>query len=238
MSLYKIPLILSGAAAFHVAITPPNSSPAQEERTKFAAEGMGKKVMRWWPVVLKSSYWFGAFWEVAVILSLLSPSEPTAQSILSFLSTSPARLSPNIYIGPAFLFAWIVAILGSWIRWECFRTLGRLFTFELSIRDQHHLVTAGPYSFVRHPSYTGAYMSLSCTAMMQLTPGSWLLECGMSGTILGGMLVMLWVGSTAMYCALLFYRTIKEDEVLQEVFEQEWDEWAERVPYRLLPYVY
>jgi len=37
----------------------------------------------------------------------------------------------------------------------CYRTLGRHFTFQLSIKRNHTLVKDGPYAVVRHPGYTG-----------------------------------------------------------------------------------
>ena len=30
-----------------------------------------------------------------------------------------------------------------------------MFTFEMSIRKDHMLITSGPYGVVRHPGYTG-----------------------------------------------------------------------------------
>lgn len=49
----------------------------------------------------------------------------------------------------------LLATIGGYIRWTCYCALGRLFTFEMSIRDDHTLVTDGPYAWVRHPGYTG-----------------------------------------------------------------------------------
>ncbi|KAF9357164.1 hypothetical protein BGX26_004133 [Mortierella sp. AD094] len=42
-------------------------------------------------------------------------------------------------------------------RWS-FITLGRFFTYQLTIRPGHLLVQSGPYKFLRHPSYTGAIL--------------------------------------------------------------------------------
>jgi protein-S-isoprenylcysteine O-methyltransferase Ste14 len=38
-------------------------------------------------------------------------------------------------------------------------TLGRFFTFRVSIQEDHRVVQTGPYSFVRHPGYTGALVA-------------------------------------------------------------------------------
>jgi protein-S-isoprenylcysteine O-methyltransferase Ste14 len=33
--------------------------------------------------------------------------------------------------------------------------LGRFFQYRIEIQPEHHVVTGGPYRYVRHPSYTG-----------------------------------------------------------------------------------
>ncbi|KAF9488021.1 hypothetical protein BDN71DRAFT_1478166 [Pleurotus eryngii] len=39
-----------------------------------------------------------------------------------------------------------------------FTTLGRFFDFQVRIQADHKLITKGPYSYVRHLSYTGFYL--------------------------------------------------------------------------------
>lgn len=36
--------------------------------------------------------------------------------------------------------------------------MGSMFTFEMSIRKNHELVTSGPYAIVRHPGYTSVML--------------------------------------------------------------------------------
>jgi len=36
-----------------------------------------------------------------------------------------------------------------------------MFTFEMSIRKNHKLITSGPYAIVRHPSYVGVILVAS-----------------------------------------------------------------------------
>jgi len=49
---------------------------------------------------------------------------------------------------------WIVWA-GISVRWWSFRTLGRYFTLDIMISADQPVITAGPYHFVRHPSYAG-----------------------------------------------------------------------------------
>ncbi|KAM5531771.1 hypothetical protein V8D89_014541 [Ganoderma adspersum] len=48
------------------------------------------------------------------------------------------------------------------------------FTFEVIIKDDHKLITSGPYSYVRHPSYTG---------ILCLTTGAYLMHFGAGGYV-------------------------------------------------------
>ena len=51
-------------------------------------------------------------------------------------------------------------ILGVALRWYSVSVLGKYFTFDVAIHRGHVLVEAGPYRYVRHPSYTGALLSI------------------------------------------------------------------------------
>jgi protein-S-isoprenylcysteine O-methyltransferase Ste14 len=66
----------------------------------------------------------------------------------------------KIQFSSLFLLGTFLTGLGGYIRYSCYRELGRLFTFEMSIRKDHKLVTSGPYSIVRHPGYTGAVLTV------------------------------------------------------------------------------
>lgn len=45
------------------------------------------------------------------------------------------------------------------LRWWSILCLGRFFTVNVAIADDHRVVDSGPYRFIRHPSYTGALVA-------------------------------------------------------------------------------
>lgn len=48
-----------------------------------------------------------------------------------------------------------MTVIGASIRKLAYKEMGSQFTFEMSLKKKHRLVTSGVYSWVRHPSYTG-----------------------------------------------------------------------------------
>jgi protein-S-isoprenylcysteine O-methyltransferase Ste14 len=60
---------------------------------------------------------------------------------------------------------------GVGLRWWCFRTLGRYFTFTVMTSADQPVITTGPYRFVRHPSYAAMLLALTGIG---LTFGNWL----------------------------------------------------------------
>jgi protein-S-isoprenylcysteine O-methyltransferase Ste14 len=50
-------------------------------------------------------------------------------------------------------------VAGLLLRWWAIITLGRFFTVDVTIEKDHELVERGPFSVVRHPSYTGVLLA-------------------------------------------------------------------------------
>ncbi|KAH9948336.1 hypothetical protein B0H21DRAFT_733815 [Amylocystis lapponica] len=142
---------------------------------------------------------------------------------------------PDIF---SFLVGWSVLMLGVLLRLACFRELGRLFTFEVTLRRNHRLVTSGPYAFVRHPSYIALVMVFAGMSTCIVGPGSWAMECGALDTRGGMALAATWMVSGTYGIVQLLRRTPVEDRIMQEEFGEAWREWATRVPWRLIPGVY
>jgi protein-S-isoprenylcysteine O-methyltransferase len=73
-----------------------------------------------------------------------------------------ANALPQLALGPPGIWRPAgVAIFAAGIvmRWYAILILGRLFTVNVAIASDHHLIETGPYRFVRHPSYTGALLA-------------------------------------------------------------------------------
>ncbi|RPD56598.1 hypothetical protein L227DRAFT_468488, partial [Lentinus tigrinus ALCF2SS1-6] len=138
-----------------------------------------------------------------------------------------------------------LAIAGGWLRVACFRALGSLFTFELTIHPTHKLITDGPYAHVRHPSYTGVYATLLGSTTIMLAPSAWLHEAWLApslfahlGACLAWLFAAFWVTKVTYALRSTNKRVVTEDRELHRVFGEQWEEWAARVRWRLLPWVY
>ena len=152
---------------------------------------------------------------------------------------------------------------GNLLRQWCFHQLGSLFTFEITIQSGHSLVTSGPYNCVRHPSYTGVFMTLLGSTLVGFAPGSYLRERWLAGWLnmaLGheeaesagyGMILLSALGQIAIFALVALWfvtgtyalrSTVKrvevEDRELHKIFGKEWEVWAARVRWRLIPGIY
>jgi protein-S-isoprenylcysteine O-methyltransferase Ste14 len=95
--------------------------------------------------------------------------------------------------------------------------LGRLYSGDVTLQEDHHLVTDGPYRYVRHPRYTGAILLAFGLA---LTFRSWI-----------GL-----VGSAA-FIGIILFRIKDEEALMRKAFDQEWEAYCERTR-RLVPFIY
>jgi len=175
------------------------------------------------------------FAEIATLFALSYPSTASTY-LLSVLSQNGKY--PNLNLTSQFLLGTIIATLFGHLRVECFRTLGRHFTFEISLRRGHELITYGPYSVVRHPSYTTGMIAFCGMSLVIANSGSWLLSCGWldvwQGRIMAGVRAFF-----IMYAVLTtVVRAQKEDDMLNEHFGKEWEAYAKKVSCRMIPYVW
>ncbi|KAH7924997.1 hypothetical protein BV22DRAFT_1012119 [Leucogyrophana mollusca] len=242
MSDLKIPLLLVSACGLHYTMTPPTARPPAKERLNPSG---WEVVVPWIHHAFKGVYWTLTLSETLVAYTAINPTSVVSRSIISYLVRRPNADDVISQVGrltPAFLAGCCLSLTGSLLRSYCYHVLGRLFTFELSIRQQHKLVTSGPYSFVRHPSYTGALCVAMGISLCHLNPRSWLVTCsGLFPTSDAGITNTL-VGAWACICTVVYFglksRMEKEDAMLEGTFGTEWRLWAKKVPCRLIPWVY
>ncbi|TFK45848.1 ICMT-domain-containing protein [Heliocybe sulcata] len=235
MSLLRVPLVITTALAMGHSMTDPNPSVTTVERERYRHS---------FPVAtlvtgtIKTLALLGGACETIVITAGHVPESSFARRVIAALVANTSLAVPTIRVTPTALVGWFLAVAGSYVRYRCFKTLGKYFTFELSIRKEHRLVTSGPYSYVRHPAYTGGMIAGLGTSVCFLGEGSWLRECGWLHTFIGKTVVGAFLFPVILGSLIAVRRTIVEDRTLQREFGVQWDEWAARVPYRLIPYVF
>lgn len=180
-------------------------------------------------------------WEVALIglNNLATLSTPVLASLHRHPSLlSALRISSRLHASPAFLIGAALVCSGAYLRRACFARLGAQFTFELSVQKDHRLVTDGPYAVVRHPSYGAALMQAVGLMVCLAAPGGWWAEAGLWHSGAGKALTLLVCGFMTLCTVGGIDRTFKEDAIMRRMFGAQWDEWAKRTPYRMIPYVF
>jgi protein-S-isoprenylcysteine O-methyltransferase len=109
-------------------------------------------------------------------------------------------------------------LAGVALRWCSIMVLGKYFTFDVATHAGQVLVEVGPYRYVRHPSYSGALLSL--------------LGFGLS---LGN-----WAGLAAALSCLGFaygYRIPVEEAALASALGETYTQYQKRT-WRLVPFLF
>ncbi|KAJ3794733.1 hypothetical protein GGU11DRAFT_281114 [Lentinula aff. detonsa] len=243
--LTKIPCILLATIGLHITATPPHPPPAKNELAPSTSWEFVVKY-RGGPVMIKLICWLAAFTEISLIVTQALGYQTLAKSVFDPLGTQmrvgqPSKSglpSVDLHPSPMFLLGTSLATTGGYIRCCCYRELGRMFTFEMTIMKDHKLVTTGPYAWARHPAYAGVLCTISGIVMLHCAPGSWLIECKVLESALGKGMAIIYLTLTSMITIGLMKRMPKEDEALAERFGQEWKDWSQRVPFKLFWGIY
>lgn len=111
-----------------------------------------------------------------------------------------------------------IIVMGCGLRIWAFITLDKFFTFDLCIRNNHKLITHGPYKWLMHPSYTG----LILFEMFAL------LYFGIHYVIVFIIFVLCLFG--------LIFRINREEKMLQQHIPN-FDTYAKK-RWRLFPFIY
>ncbi|KAJ7683539.1 hypothetical protein B0H17DRAFT_1181582 [Mycena rosella] len=236
MPLLKILCIAAATLGLHVASTSPNPPLVSSARTIAPTSVEFILVSPSFREAQKIIYWCAAIAETAILVAQLSPQSIASQLVISVLALGgdlpTLRLTPLLVLGCALI------ISGAILRFLCYCVLGKYFTFETGIARDHRLITTGPYSVVRHPSYTGAILAYLGILCYYGSPGSWFMECVFKGSMAGTVFCATYIITTSLVVTGLLSRISKEDEGLRGKFGDEWEVFAARVPYVLMPGIY
>lgn len=139
-------------------------------------------------------------------------------SLLAFLVYPPLIVWAQVEIPLAWRWAG-VAVMGAFIPayYWLFSNLDNNITPTVVTREEHQLVTTGPYRYVRHPLYTFGTITFLCGTM---AAANWFMALGAV------------VGLTA-----IFMRTPIEERKLVEKFGEEYEKYMARTG-RYLPKVF
>ncbi|KAL7278147.1 hypothetical protein ACG7TL_008119 [Trametes sanguinea] len=236
--LAKVPLLLAHAMCTYYGLTPSTPMPKPEEQKRFEKPDIVGRTMHLQVALITASKWVCcglALAEAAVILAQHFPSKISERVLSALLPSNGVSLQ----LTPSSLAACALGITGGIIRVWCFRTLGRNFTWSMSIQPEHKLGTSGPYAIVRHPSYTAWTVMMLGNFVLLLSKGSYVVEAGWLRRPLGKAVLTAVIGYMSFVTlTLTVNRARLEDGILKEEFGQEWEEWAKKTPYRLIPYIY
>ncbi|KAG8214284.1 hypothetical protein J3R82DRAFT_7429 [Butyriboletus roseoflavus] len=220
LPLIRAALVLVQAFSNHLAFSPPNKTPMKARyHTEEAC------ILQMAPLIFKLHgvlLWCIAATEAVYALSHYFGAT-FFPSLSAYVDTAVCPANRSHLMTPLFLTGVLLTVVGMLMRIQCFRELGQLFTFDLTILPDHKLVTSGFYGYVRHPSYTGSLLIVIGTAFSQLTPGSLALECSVLGPIGSGILCTVW---WMWALSVGVSRAIAEDKELQKLFGSEWDAYA------------
>ena len=116
------------------------------------------------------------------------------------------------YIGIGLMFA------GMALRLYSIVLLGRYFTFSVAVHTEQPVIEAGPYRYIRHPSYAGALITL---AGLGLALGNW-----------AGLIALL-----ACMAIAYAYRIRIEESALVTALGEPYKKYIRRTR-RLIPYIF
>ena len=153
----------------------------------------------------------GSLW-LLVILFWVGNSLAFALSFLLQQATILGHRTAIFFLGIALMLA------GMAFRRYAMSVLGRFFTFEVAIHSGHSLVEAGPYRYIRHPSYTGVFIT---QIGLGLALGNW--------ASLAALLVCLGIGYV--------YRISVEEAALIAALGEPYQRYMRRTA-RLIPFVF
>ncbi len=121
--------------------------------------------------------------------------------------------------GQMFAIAGVVMfVAGLLLRWWAIIALGRFFTVDVTVEQDHELVERGPFRVVRHPSYTGVLLAF---VGLGLSLRNWAAL----------LVILLPIG------AAFIHRMNVEEDALSRALGSHYADYKKRTK-RLVPFVY
>ncbi|PPQ85014.1 hypothetical protein CVT25_010403 [Psilocybe cyanescens] len=233
MSIAKLATTLVLGLAIHVSTTPPNPSiPTNKRRLEEGLVDVHTSTF-----VLKATYWAHALIETVIIIGAhWCPQSDSYKQLLQYLL--PHGGQNSISLSPYATAAAVLGVLAGIGRHLCYRSLGRHFTFHVTVLKGHKLITTGPYGLVRHPAYSSGLSLFPAMFGYCMAPGSWLRESRMYADMKAWVVLFPILFALASLFIKSCLRLNAEDEMLRKEFGKEWEMWARRVRYKLIPGVY
>ena len=233
------------ALAVCLAIVPPQPKPSEEFRKKFnirltTSSGESYSAVTSPQLDYKTasaaftlSYFPYIFSTLVVCMSILD----TLHALDLFTHIMPVDHTATARsFNAQLIFGLALTTASTALRFAAFNTLGKLFTFQLAILPDHKLVTNGVYAYCRHPSYTATPFIFVGVLLTFTAPGSVLYDH--LGVDLARKLATALALAAVRGSYVLVDRAEVEDEVMRKEFGKEWEEWARKVPYKFVPYLY
>ncbi|KAG6895812.1 hypothetical protein C0992_012313 [Termitomyces sp. T32_za158] len=257
-SITKIPLILATTYGIVTSFTNPNPVITDNERRPDESKMFMYLMAKYAPHFRASTalqhntknsnitdnanqnmFWLPAVLELlAILLAEGTPLTSQEATTYALQILMPRNNVDNLRLTPLSLTGSVLVLAGTSLRLKCYHALQEFFTFEVTVRPNHRLITHGPYNYVRHPSYTGMVMVFIGTCCWITSRGSWIRESGILGSVAGMVLIM---GFMMVYLRLvvgLLQRMPEEDKLMLAEFGKEWEDWACNVPYWLIPGIF
>jgi protein-S-isoprenylcysteine O-methyltransferase Ste14 len=117
-----------------------------------------------------------------------------------------------------FLLGVSMIVLGVALRWYAVWTLGRYFTRDVAVAEDQQVVQHGPYRLLRHPAYSGTFLTMMGVGLAMTNWASLLAVC--LGVFLGHM-----------------YRVRVEERALIQAIGQPYVEYMQHTK-RFIPWVF
>ncbi|KAL0950388.1 hypothetical protein HGRIS_010348 [Hohenbuehelia grisea] len=231
--------LIIGALCYRACLTPPTPPPESVDKVYKAAytQGVFEKFVRALSFMSRTLVVAMFLCDLAVTLALAYPREPPTAFFRNMCPSPPSNTNALLSVSFPFIVGLALCMSATALRLWCYRTLGRFFTFEVTLKPAHTLVTEGPYAYTRHPSYTGIFIIFVGVWGMLFSENGWIRQCGVMSSPMG-LGVRLWLCIAVWTVYGLWQRTRIEDKNLRQRFGKVWDSYARDVPYRLIPGLY